>query len=165
MYVSKPKELKEKKNQPCVVWNHGGGACLHTAKVFHEWGEGKRRAVELNCVVIMVEYRKAPETKQPGGMKDIADAIKHIHKNADSFGINPSQICLSGTSGGAYVSLGAAILLGRSNESHLVKSLHLHNPMLSCQFKDIPNDDLEHWEKMESQMMIAMFKCSATDWD
>ena len=160
-----PNEIKDYKDNACIVWNHGGGACFFTARKFHEWGEGKRRALACNCVVIMVDYRKAPETKQPGGMKDVYDAVKHIHKNAGEFGIDPNKICLAGTSGGAYVSLGASIMMGRNNESHLVKSLHLHCPMLSCQYKDVKDEDLEPWESPENQMIIAMIKCSASDWE
>lgn len=131
LIVAKPNAIKDLRDQPCVIWNHGGGGIFYTARKYHEWGEGKRRALALNCVVIMVDYRLAPETKQPGGMKDVYDAVKYIHKNSSEFGIDPNKICLAGTSGGGYVSLGASIMLAKNDESHLVKSLQLHCPMLS----------------------------------
>jgi acetyl esterase/lipase len=42
---------------------------------------GKRFALELNSVCVMPEYRKSPDTKQPGGMRDVYETVKHLYEN------------------------------------------------------------------------------------
>ena len=64
LYITKPKSLKGS-NEPCFIFNHGGGAVLFSAKSYHDTGLGKKFAVTLNCVVILVDYRKCPEVKHP----------------------------------------------------------------------------------------------------
>ena len=41
-----------------------------------------RYAIDWNCIVFSVDYRKGPETKCPNQQKDFAEAVKFIHSSA-----------------------------------------------------------------------------------
>jgi acetyl esterase len=97
--------------RPAIIYAHGGGAVLNSAMTNIE--QNYRMAVECNCSVFAVDYRKAPETKSPGGITDAYNVIRYVYLNAAEFGVDKSKICISGTSGGGYIILGAALMLVR----------------------------------------------------
>ena len=43
-------------------------------------------AFKYNFVVFVVDYRKAPETKTPGGMEDCRDVIRMVYKKVEEHG-------------------------------------------------------------------------------
>ena len=71
----------------------------------------QKRALSANCVVFVPDFRNAPESKCPKGMHDIYDCIKHVYENADCYGVDKNRICLGGRSGGAYLALGAGLIM------------------------------------------------------
>lgn len=109
LYVCKPKNCPP--NAPCLVQNHGGGVSLFTAKIMHEFGLDKRLAIDNNCVIIMPEFRNAPEVKAPKNASDVAEAVKHIHQNAAEFGVDKTKIAMMGQSGGSWITLSACRIL------------------------------------------------------
>ena len=99
-----------------------------------------RMATVTDMVVFSVDYRIAPETRSPNNMKDVVAAVKYLHENAETFGVNKDQIMLNGGYWGATMALGAAILLGRENKQHLVKALFLQMGWLNDCLKGVePN--------------------------
>ena len=70
-----------------------------------------RIAVECNCIVFNIDYRKAPEAKLPKGQQDFYDFIRHVYHFSEKFGVNKYQMCSSGTSGGGLICLGASYLM------------------------------------------------------
>jgi len=96
IYITKPYTLKDTVDSTCVIFAHGGGACLFSAKACNDHGIDKRWAIVFNTVVIMPEFRNAPEIKQPKGMEDVAASVRFIHENAATHGIDKTKICLLG---------------------------------------------------------------------
>jgi carboxylesterase type B len=45
----------------------------------------------------------------------MAAAVKYMHENADKHGIDKDYISIKGQSGGAWVTLGCALMLVREN--------------------------------------------------
>ncbi|MFC4595853.1 alpha/beta hydrolase [Sphingobium tyrosinilyticum] len=81
-----------------ILYIHGGGFMAGSAR-------GSVRAVlglaaRLNCVVVSVEYRLAPETRFPGALEDNYAALKWLHDNAGSLGVDPKRIAVMGESAG-----------------------------------------------------------------
>lgn len=74
-------------------------------------------------------------------------ALKYFKENAAEFNIDDTKLILGGGSGGAYTVMVAAILLGRDNQSDLVKSMVLICPMLGRTLEDAPADQVPEWEK------------------
>lgn len=64
VFVIKPKSLQEKGNA-CEIHAHGGGAVLLNAEIMNPLM--CVTALDKNCVLFNVDYRKAPEAKCPKG--------------------------------------------------------------------------------------------------
>jgi acetyl esterase/lipase len=86
------------KTRPAVLYIHGGGYILGSP-----WAEvigAQTLAVDLDCVVVMVDYRLAPETRFPGSLEDNYAGLQWLHTNADSLGVDRKRIALFGGSAG-----------------------------------------------------------------
>jgi acetyl esterase/lipase len=86
------------KVRPAVLDIHGGGFILGSA-----WGDvvtAQTLATELDCVVVVVDYRLAPETRFPGSLEDNYAALQWIYANADALGVDRNRIALVGASAG-----------------------------------------------------------------
>lgn len=76
-----------------------------------------------NCIVVSVQYRQAPEYKCPIPVIDTVEAIKWVHKNAESLGGNAHKIAVGGESAGANLAAVAAIKLRDEGSIPLVAQL------------------------------------------
>lgn len=86
------------KGRPAVVYIHGGGYILGSA-----WAEvigAQKLSSDLDCLVVMPEYRLAPGTRFPGSLEDNYAALQWIHTNADTLGVDRRRIALVGGSAG-----------------------------------------------------------------
>jgi len=72
-----------------------------------------------------VDFRNAPETKQPGAQEDGAEAVRYVYNNAVQYGVDKNRIGVWGFSGGSLVALGAARILSEANQAHYIKALFL----------------------------------------
>lgn len=88
--------------RPCVVEIHGGG-----------WVIGNKtqqgipllnHMVGLGWVGININYRLAPRSKLPAQVIDCKRAIAWIREHADSLGIDPDMIVVTGGSAGGHLS-------------------------------------------------------------
>jgi acetyl esterase/lipase len=94
--------------RPCLVWMHGGGLVLGTAEAddprFDRWCQ------MFDIVGVSVEYRLAPETKYPGPLEDCYAALRWVHDNAASLGVDPARIGIGGASAGGGLCAGLGLL-------------------------------------------------------
>lgn len=72
-------------------------------------GEASRIAIANNCVVYNVDYRKAPEDKNPAYINDSYASLKYIL--ATQTDIDKNRIALHGTSAGGHMVIGIAMRL------------------------------------------------------
>lgn len=87
-----------------IVYIHGGGFVLGSAE--SEISRSQELAQQLDCTIVSVEYRLAPETRYSGSLEDNYAALKWVHANADALGINPARIAIMGESaGGGHAAL------------------------------------------------------------
>ncbi|PNS15786.1 Hormone-sensitive lipase [Sphaceloma murrayae] len=94
---------------PCIINYHGGGFTLGTAT---DDARFIRTAIsKLDCVVISVNYRLAPEHPFPTAVDDGADAVLWAADNAEELGIDPTSLTLSGFSSGGNLTLSVPIRL------------------------------------------------------
>jgi acetyl esterase/lipase len=96
---SKPGE-----NSPGILHLHGGGFTASTAR------SGLRNVQELaaalDCTILTVDYRLAPETVWSGSLGDNYAALLWLQANAWSIGIDPARIAVMGESaGGGHAAL------------------------------------------------------------
>jgi acetyl esterase len=158
--VSKPKTAGP---HGALIFAHGGGGCLMTAKSYKhaviEYG------IELECVTFNVDYRLGPATKAPGGVMDFYKTVKHIIEKAADWDVDPAKIILCGESGGSMIVCGAAYELAKNDEAHLIKNMWLQCPMISNENANVPYGELNFFEKVGFTDMQNLYKMLATDWE
>jgi len=114
--------------RPVIVNAHGGGFVLGDAR---GGIPGLQRvAAELNCVVVTVDYRLAPETNFAGSIEDNYAALRWTYRNAATLGADPKRIAvMGGSAGGGHAALLALTARDRG-EVPLVAQVLIY-PMLN----------------------------------
>ncbi|MBN9387902.1 MAG: alpha/beta hydrolase [Chloroflexi bacterium] len=112
---------------PALLWVHGGGFVMGSAD--NEDATVKNLVKQVGCAVAVVDYRLAPETPFPGPVEDCYAALKWLYQNAGELGIAPNRIAIGGSSAGAGISAGLALLTRDRGEIPLAFQLLIH-PML-----------------------------------
>lgn len=114
-------------SRPAILHTHGGG--FISGSVEAGLRALQEMAAELNCTVVSVDYRLAPETRFPGALEDNYAALKWLHTHAPELGADPARIALLGESaGGGHAAMLA--LAARDRGEIAVKFQALVYPML-----------------------------------
>ena len=93
--------------RPCLLWIHGGGYILGCPEMDEQLL--CRKAGELGCLVVAVDYRLAPEHPYPAALDDCDAALGWILENATALGVDTGTLVLGGASAGG--GLAAALAL------------------------------------------------------
>lgn len=93
---------------PALVFFHGGGFTVggidtHDALC-------RKFACDAGCVVASVDYRLAPEHKFPVAVNDAFDALRWLHAEAETLGIDPARLAVGGDSAGGTLATVCAVL-------------------------------------------------------
>lgn len=99
---------KKSGNLPGVLYIHGGGYIIGSPD--HEDGRCQELVMEVNCVVISVDYRLAPENPYPAGLEDCYASLKWFSENAEELGVDRSQIAIIGGSAGGGLTAALSLL-------------------------------------------------------
>jgi len=116
---------------PAHLYFHGGGWVAGSGLSPFTEIIGRERAVGANCVVITVDYRKAPEHPHPTPLLDSQAALNWVIEHADGIGVDPSLITVGGASAGA--NLAAALCIKNRDEN---------GPAIAFQLLEVPTLDL-----------------------
>ncbi len=95
-------------NLPCHIYYHGGGWVLGDLDS-HDW-VCRRIANAVQCAVLSVDYRMAPEHVFPAAYDDSLAAVEWAVANAQMLKIDPSRLSVGGDSAGG--NLAAAVAIG-----------------------------------------------------
>ncbi len=89
---------------PAILHMHGGGFTASTA--LQSLPEVQRTAIALDCPILTVEYRLAPETIWEGSLGDNYSALIWLHEHAAQIGVDRQRIAVMGESaGGGHAAL------------------------------------------------------------
>jgi triacylglycerol lipase len=113
--------------RPCIFHIHGGGFVAGSAAMLDPMH--RALALEVNCVILSVDYRLAPETPFPGGIEDCYAALAWLFNEAPRLGVDSSRIGVMGESAGGGLAAALTLLARDRREYHLVFQ-HLIYPML-----------------------------------
>ena len=113
--------------KPAVLYIHGGGYVMGTADMNE--GYCKKLALDLDAVIVSVDYRLAPKTRFPGSVEDCYSALLWLKKEHVSLGIDTSRIAVTGESAGGGLAASLAFLVRDRKEVSLVLQF-LTYPML-----------------------------------
>lgn len=95
---------REGSGRPAILHVHGGGYILGRAQ--QEIARLQRIATDLNCVIVTVEYRLAPEARWRESLADNYAGLKWLHDQAETLGVDRSRIAVMGESaGGGHAAL------------------------------------------------------------
>ncbi len=113
--------------RPCIFHIHGGGYVAGEARA----NEATHRplAADLDCVIVSVNYRLAPETAFPGNVEDCYAAMAWTFDNAAALGVDPARIGVMGESAGGGLAAALA-LLARDRGVYRLAFQHLIYPMI-----------------------------------
>lgn len=84
---------------PVVIFWHGGS-----------WSSGSKEQyiylgmaiAKMDCVAVIIDYRKYPEIKFPAFTNDAIEALSWIYRNINQYGGNPTKLFTMGHSAGAH---------------------------------------------------------------
>lgn len=91
---------------PVLVYHHGGGWIF--ASIASHDRVGRLLANEAKVIVVLVDYRLAPEHPYPAASDDGEDVYLWVRANAASFGGDPARVGVGGDSAGGHVSINIA---------------------------------------------------------
>lgn len=106
---------------PCIVFVHGGGWVLGVSQSHDEIC--RLLANAARCVVLLPDYRLAPEFRFPSGLSDVVCTVEHARRSASELGISPALIGISGDSAGGNLATVAAGLTRSRDQDPLVAQL------------------------------------------
>jgi len=92
--------------QPALLWIHGGGYIVGSA----EDDRARIIAENLNCTVVSVDYRMAPEHPFPAGPEDCYSSLLWMVEHAQALKIDASRLAIGGASAGAGMAAGVALM-------------------------------------------------------
>ncbi|MBS0363555.1 MAG: alpha/beta hydrolase [Proteobacteria bacterium] len=84
--------------RPAILHTHGGGHIAGTAK--SQVPRLQVIAQELDCVIVTVEYRLAPEATYEASIEDNYAGLRWLNVHADELGVDPKRIAVFGESAG-----------------------------------------------------------------
>ena len=114
--------------RPAYLHMHGGGYVLGNPEIND--GSNRSIAAELDCVVVSVDYRLAPETRFPGAVEDCYAALTWLDAQAEQLRVDRSRIAIGGESAGGGHAAALAILARRRGGAAQICFQLLDSPML-----------------------------------
>lgn len=112
---------------PAVLWVHGGGHVLGSAAQDDPLLD--ELVVELGCVAVAVDWRRAPEHPFPAALHDCYAALAWLHEHSEEAGADPRRVVVAGASSGGGLAAGLA-LLARDRAEYAVAAQVLVYPMV-----------------------------------
>jgi acetyl esterase len=93
--------------RPAILMFHGGGFVLGSLDA--QDALAHRVAAGTDCVVISVDYRRAPENPFPAAVDDGFAVYLWVHASADALGIDAARVGVLGESAGATIATAVAL--------------------------------------------------------
>jgi acetyl esterase/lipase len=110
-----------------ILHIHGGGFVLGSVSLFEP--VARNTVAALDCVIVSVDYRLAPETRFPGALEDCYAALGWMMTNAEALGVARGRIGVMGESAGGGLAAALA-LYARDKGEYALAFQHLVYPML-----------------------------------
>ena len=88
-------------HNPCMLYYHGGGFMLSISPRTRRRME--RYAIEVGCIVVLVDYRLMPRYRYPKAIEDAYSALMWIVDQADGLKIDVNKLAVAGDSAGGFL--------------------------------------------------------------
>lgn len=110
-----------------LLWIPGGGYVI--GNVEQDDLAMQHIVEEVGCIVVSVEYRRAPENPFPAPVEDCYAALKWMAGNALGLGLDPARLAIGGASAGGGLCAGLALLTRDRGEIGLAFQMSIY-PMI-----------------------------------
>ncbi|MGI5489949.1 alpha/beta hydrolase [Microtetraspora malaysiensis] len=132
LLVCRPSNTTPTTPLPAIYHIHGGGMIMGNNRIgladLLDW------AMELQLVVVSVEYRLAPEHPHPAPVEDCYAGLVWTAEHAEELGLDPGRILVAGASAGGGLSAAVALVARDRGGPGLI------GQMLLCPMLDDRND-------------------------
>ena len=118
---------KNSSARPAYLQLHGGGFVMGAPEMND--GANRMLATGLDCTLVSVDYRLAPETHFPGAVEDAYAALLWLHREAKPLGVDHARIAIGGTGAGAGHAAALALRVRDRGEVPLCLQM-LDSPMI-----------------------------------
>lgn len=93
---------------PGLLYIHGGGMIMGSPELTDSTCYSYTKSI--NCVIVSVQYRLAPEHPFPAGPEDCYAALEWFYENAHILGVDSSRIGIAGASAGGGLTLAVSLM-------------------------------------------------------
>jgi acetyl esterase len=115
--------------KPGILYSHGGGWVLGSPDTHDDICA--EMAAGADCVVVLTDYRLAPEHRHPAQLEDTLKVWRWMREMGSSHGINPNHIIAAGDSAGGQMSVALSMTL-RDLGLPQVQAMALFYPVLGA---------------------------------
>jgi acetyl esterase len=137
---------------PVLLYLFGGGWTLGTLDTCD--GVCRQLCVDASCMVVSVQYRRAPEHRFPAAPEDCYAAARWLAAHAASLGGDPRRLAVGGDSSGGNLAAAVTLMAGERG-----------GPPLRCQVLVYPNTDFRADTPSRREIDDpAMFNRHSVDW-
>lgn len=119
VYVYRPRDLAP--GGPAMLYTHGGGMILGSARRYHVKVSAYAR--DLGLLVVSAEYRLAPQHPFPAPLDDVYAAYRWLVATAGELSVDANRLAVAGESAGGGLT---AALCQRVHDAHD------HAPIFQC---------------------------------
>lgn len=109
------------------LWLHGGGYLNGMPELESEYF--KQYILETNCIVFAPDYTKSLEKPYPQALLDAYETLKYMRDNANTYGINSSQLFVGGLSAGGGLTAALSLYVRDKSDIAIAFQMPLY-PML-----------------------------------
>jgi len=138
---------------PCLIYFHGGGFVLGDLEMEHP--RCQKICGDVDCVVVAVDFRLAPEYAFPCGLHDCYAALVWVRENVSKLGVRSDRIAVGGCSTGATLAASVALMAREKGGPNICFQFLLYpalddrlNTPSMLEYKNIPGGDRSGAELM-----------------
>ncbi|CAK7337149.1 unnamed protein product [Dovyalis caffra] len=121
---------------PLIVYFHGGGFinCSASSTIFHDFCS--KMTLDLQFVVVSVDYRLAPEHRLPAAYDDAVEVLRWIKTTQEDWlieNVDYTRCFIMGSSAGANIAFHAGLCVSQEVDNLVplkIKGLILHHPFI-----------------------------------
>jgi acetyl esterase/lipase len=118
----------------------------------------------IDCVVVSVEHRLAPETRAPGPAEDCYSGLVWLSEKAEELNIDAKAIVVFGVSGGGALAA-ATCLMARDRKTlrHPIKAQMLYSPLLKDRLDAPSASQFEYGNPANTAWIRSIWDCILGD--
>ncbi|MBM7662830.1 acetyl esterase [Bacillus mesophilus] len=150
----------QQKNLPVYINFHGGAFIMHEKEMDDPYC--RYLANQAECVVVNVDYAKAPEYPFPKPIEQGYDILQWIKRRADELNINAEKMMVGGQSSGANIAAALCLFLEEKGESQPLLQV-LSCPMLDFATPHANKPEPDKWRARYPQVAHFLNMCYVPD--